>query len=151
MVFSIGDIIWSVKKREQAFSFRLSKSDTSSNNELIIGDDDVNAWLNQGKDCYRGWGYRPLACLMSHFLGCPIQLTDIIKAVFTGNTVPAQNLRIVLNYQLETLYRRDEFYFIPNDAPEQLRNLLPASARQSNVGQIIPSSIPKGMRDRIFG
>jgi len=81
MTFSIGDIIWSVEKREQAFSFRLSESDTGSNNELIVGDDDVNAWLNQGKDCYRGWGYCPLACLMSHFLGCPIQLTDIIKHI----------------------------------------------------------------------
>lgn len=127
---------WSIKEHGIAFRFHLSDGDNFTTNELIIGNNNVNAWLNQGNDVYRGWGYRPLACLMSYFLGRPIELTDKIRKSFTADTIPARNLQIVLNYQLEKLYQCPNIIVLAPEVLDKLFRLLPEEARNSNLGQL---------------
>ncbi|MFH1326228.1 MAG: hypothetical protein ABIH48_02050 [Candidatus Falkowbacteria bacterium] len=144
---------WIVKynAEQKLFLFHAHDSSTSASNELIIGDEDVNTWLNQGEDCYRNWGYRPLAYLISNFLDHPIEATDIIRESFANNTIPCKNLQIVLNYHMETLYRRSGNDFASVKTLDELLKLLPDGARQSNVGQLYGSPMDESTRNMIIG
>ncbi len=148
-----SDKIWQVREQNGVFVFSTSQSDQSdgfeSVNELIIGRENISRWIENGKSVYHKWGYIPLIFIMSHFLGQPLKETETIINCFRGDTAPARNMGIVLNYYLSLFYVNIEI--APRETLQELLALLPEEALNSHIGQLQKSQALGEEANRIIG